>query len=165
MRNARIGDSTDGQTTVNWHRSLAGAVRDVEQLIELVQLPSGYHEAACRAAKLFPLMVPQSYLTRMRPGDVRDPLLLQVLPLGAECDHVPGFVSDAVADGRYRVAPGFLHKYPGRALLIATGTCAIHCRYCFRRHYPYGNEPRRVGRLGAGISSHRAGYVVARDHS
>src|SRR5205085_5864374 len=73
-----------------------------------------------------------------------DPLLLQVLPLGAEEQPVAGFIDDPVGDDDARRAPGLLQKYIGRALMITTGACAVHCRYCFRRHYPYGEEPRRL---------------------
>jgi EF-P beta-lysylation protein EpmB len=76
----------------------------------------------------------------MRHGDPFDPLLLQVLPQRAEHDQVAGFGDDAVGDLAAREAPGVLHKYRGRALLIASGTCAINCRYCFRRHFPYAEE-------------------------
>src|SRR5690606_20473903 len=78
------------------------------------------------------------------PGDPTDPLLRQVLPLDVETQHVEGFTDDAVGDLDARKAPGLIHKYDRRALLIATGTCAIHCRYCFRRHYPYEQDPRRL---------------------
>jgi EF-P beta-lysylation protein EpmB len=83
----------------------------------------------------------------MTRGDPADPLLRQVLPLGAEGAQVPGFVPDPVGDGAAARAPGLLQKYRGRALLMAHGACAVHCRYCFRRHYPYGadragTEPR-----------------------
>lgn len=130
--------------TDDWHRSLAQAVRDPDELINLLRLPDEFREPARRAAKLFPLLVPRSFLARMRPGDPHDPLLLQVLPLGAEEHVVAGFTDDAVGDGEAHRAPGLLQKYAGRALLIATGACAIHCRYCFRRSYPYGDEPRRM---------------------
>jgi EF-P beta-lysylation protein EpmB len=80
----------------------------------------------------------------MRPGDPHDPLLRQVLPLGDELLDAPGYSVDAVGDAAARIAPGLLHKYRGRALLIATGACAVHCRYCFRRSYAYGEEPRRL---------------------
>jgi EF-P beta-lysylation protein EpmB len=80
----------------------------------------------------------------MRRGDPSDPLLLQVLPLGAEAKPVPGFSADALDEGQAHVAPGLLQKYAGRALLVATGACAVHCRYCFRREFPYGDEPRRL---------------------
>lgn len=88
----------------------------------------------------FPLRVPDSYVQRMRPGDADDPLLLQVLPTAAELIERPGFVDDAVGDLAARQVPGVIHKYRGRVLLIATGACAINCRYCFRRHFPYGDE-------------------------
>jgi EF-P beta-lysylation protein EpmB len=80
----------------------------------------------------------------MRVGDVDDPLLRQVLPLGAELVDEAGLVLDPVGDAEAKIAPGLLQKYEGRALLITTGACAVHCRYCFRRHYPYGDEPRRL---------------------
>jgi EF-P beta-lysylation protein EpmB len=95
----------------------------------------------------------------MAPGDPADPLLRQVLPLDAECDDVEGFTVDAVGDQAARRAPGLLHKYAGRALLIATGSCAVHCRYCFRRHYAYGEEPRRLDEWQAPLD------VIAEDTS
>lgn len=128
----------------DWHRSLAGAIRDPDALVEALQLPENLRQPARRAAGLFGLMVPRSYLARMRTGDPADPLLRQVLPLEAEFEEQPGYAVDAVGDDAARRAPGLLHKYAGRALLIATGSCAVHCRYCFRRHYPYGEEPRRL---------------------
>ena len=134
----------DDRLDEDWHRSLTEAVRDVDELITWLQLPEHCREPARRAAELFPLMIPKSYLARIGPGDPNDPLLLQVLPLGVEHDDASGFITDAVADRQFRIAPGLLHKYSGRALMIASGACAIHCRYCFRRHYPYGQEPRRL---------------------
>jgi EF-P beta-lysylation protein EpmB len=128
----------------NWHRALAEAVRDPDQLVDLLRLPDEFRAAARRAAKLFPLLVPRSFLARMAPADPDDPLLRQVLPLAAEEAALPDFVSDPVGDSAARRAPGMLQKYAGRALLITTGACAVHCRYCFRRHYPYGEEPRRL---------------------
>ncbi len=128
----------------NWHRSLALAVRDAETLLAELQLPAEYLEPARRAAELFPLLVPRSFFARMEPKNPRDPLLLQVLPLGAEFHEVPGYRADALEEAEARLAPGLLQKYAGRALMIATGACAVHCRYCFRRHYPYGEEPRRL---------------------
>jgi L-lysine 2,3-aminomutase len=127
----------------DWRQSLAEAIREPAELIERLRLPAALLEPATRAAGLFPLLVPESYLRRMRPGDPRDPLLLQVLPLGDEEREVPGFTADALHEAGFRRAPGLLHKYAGRALLIAAGACAVNCRYCFRRHYPYGEEPRR----------------------
>ena len=82
----------------------------------------------------------------MRHGDPADPLLLQVLPQAAELGEVPGFSRDAVGDLAARAAHGVLHKYAGRALLIATGSCAINCRYCFRRHFPYAEQTAAANR-------------------
>jgi EF-P beta-lysylation protein EpmB len=141
------GSQTSPQEVVaepDWHQSLARAVRDPDVLIDALGLPEDLRPPARRGAELFGLMVPRSLLARMRPGDPADPLLRQVLPLAAEFDQPPGFSIDAVGDEAARRAPGLLHKYAGRALLIATGSCAVHCRYCFRRHYPYGEEPRRL---------------------
>ena len=91
------------------------------------------------ASFLFPLRVPLAFVERMRPGDPRDPLLRQVLPLEDELAEVPGFAADPVGDDAALVAGGVLHKYRGRALLVTTGACAVHCRYCFRRHFPYAD--------------------------
>jgi EF-P beta-lysylation protein EpmB len=101
-------------------------------------------DGARRAAELFPLFVTESFLRRIEPGDERDPLLLQVLPLGAEADSPPEFTADPLNEASAHQAAGLLQKYAGRALMISTGVCAIHCRYCFRRAYPYGDEPRRL---------------------
>lgn len=123
----------------DWASSLAAAVRSRGELLAELGLPD-----AESVETHFPVLVPRSYLSRMRPGDPIDPLLLQVLPVQAENQLVPGYGLDAVGDQTARIAPGVIHKYEGRALLIATGACAVHCRYCFRRHYPYENEPRRL---------------------
>lgn len=136
------------ETRSGWQRELAEAVRDANELLRRLRLtpsevgcdtPNG---AAPAADFGFPVMVPESYLRRMTPGDPRDPLLLQVLPDPREARDTPGFTQDAVDDLAARAAPGLLHKYRGRALLVATGSCAVHCRYCFRRHYPYSHEPK-----------------------
>lgn len=127
----------------HWQKELADAVRDADTLCDLLQLPDDFRLAARESAKLFPVMVPRGYLQRMRRGDPSDPLLRQVLPVVEEQHAVAGAVHDAVGDLTARRAPGLLQKYAGRALLIMTGACAVHCRYCFRRHYPYSEEPKR----------------------
>lgn len=89
----------------------------------------------------FPVFVPRPFLQRMRFGDPTDPLLRQVLPVPDESEDVEGFSKDPVHDQVYERFPGVIQKYPGRALLVVNGACAIHCRYCFRRHYPYHDVP------------------------
>lgn len=92
------------------------------------------------------MRVPRPFAARMRRGDPTDPLLRQVLPLDDELRPMPGFVDDAVGDLAARDAPGVIRKYQGRALLITTGSCAVNCRYCFRRHFPYAEENAAAGR-------------------
>lgn len=124
-----------------WQQVLKDAVREPAELCRLLGL-SGYEAAAERAAASFPLFVPRGFIARMRPGDPRDPLLRQVLPVEQELDAPPGFSHDAVADGPATLVPGLLQKYATRALIVATGACAVHCRYCFRRAFPYAQSPR-----------------------
>ncbi len=131
-------------TRARWQQELAEAIRTPADLLHRLQLPSEWQPAVEQAAGLFPLLVPESFLRRMVPGDPRDPLLLQVLPLAAETVNTPGFVADPVDDAAAERAPGLLQKYAGRALLITSGACAVHCRYCFRREYPYADAPRQL---------------------
>lgn len=121
----------------SWQHELAHAIRDPAELLALLDLDPVLLPAARAAAKAFPLRVPRGYAARMRRGDPADPLLRQVLPLAAELDTVAGFDRDPVGDIKAMTVPGLLHKYRGRVLLTTTGACAIHCRYCFRRHFPY----------------------------
>lgn len=123
-----------------WQQALAQAVTDPAELLAMLRLDPALLPAAQAAARLFALRVPRGFIARMRVGDAHDPLLKQVLPLGAELAAADGFSDDPVGDMASRIAPGVLHKYAGRALLIATAACGVHCRYCFRRHFPYGDE-------------------------
>ena len=118
------------------------AVRDAAELVAAIELPSDLIDPARRTAAGFPLFAPWPYIRRMAKGDAADPLLRQVLPVAAELEEQAGFVADPVGDGSALLSAGLLQKYESRALLIATGACAVHCRYCFRRHYPYSESPR-----------------------
>jgi len=120
-----------------WQHALQNAIRDPQELMNTLDLPEDLISGLGQASRAFPLLVPRGYVSRMRRGDPDDPLLLQVLPLGIEERIIPGFIQDPVGDMNSLARPGLLHKYKGRALLITTGACAIHCRYCFRRHFPY----------------------------
>ncbi len=123
-----------------WQQQMRLAIRSVDELLAVVGVDPGQFPEGLIARSPFPLLVPHSFVYRMRRGDPTDPLLLQVLPLAAERLQQAGFGSDPVGDAAAERAPGLLHKYAGRALLISTGACAIHCRYCFRRHYPYAES-------------------------
>ena len=125
---------------VRWQPALREAVRDPRELLDLLGLDRLAPRLSDEAMVQFPLRVPRGFVARMRRGDPRDPLLRQVLPLDDEMRPMPGFGLDAVGDGAAKTAPGVIQKYRGRALLVATGSCAIHCRYCFRRHFPYAEE-------------------------
>ena len=123
-----------------WQRLWREAVRDPRDVLPLLGLEAAAAGISDPAAAQFPVRVPRGFVARMRPGDLDDPLLRQVLPVDAEDRIVPGFSLDAVGDGAARKAEGVIQKYRGRALLVATGSCAVHCRYCFRRHFPYADE-------------------------
>jgi EF-P beta-lysylation protein EpmB len=128
----------------HWQQEFKAAIRDPSQLCRLLELPAEFATAAVGAANQFPLFAPRPFLAQIERGNPHDPLLRQILPLEAELSSPPGFSVDPVGDLAARRAPSLLHKYQGRALLITTGACAVHCRYCFRRHYPYsdGQSPR-----------------------
>lgn len=152
-----------------WQVALREAVRDLDEFARLLDLDPAWAGQAKQAVRGFPLFVPRSYLARMRPGDPTDPLLRQVLPLACEIDsqvseshNVPNpgadpvganssplgaetlGLTDPVGDLQAEKLPGLLQKYTGRVLLVTTGACAVHCRYCFRRHYPYDTAPKSL---------------------
>jgi len=124
----------------DWKRLWREAIRDPRELLALLGLEALEDRLPRNASAQFPLRVPRGFVARMRRGDPSDPLLRQVLPLDHEDRIVPGFDFDAVGDAAARSASGVLQKYRGRALLVTTGSCAVHCRYCFRRHFPYDEE-------------------------
>jgi EF-P beta-lysylation protein EpmB len=124
----------------DWKRLWRDAVRDPRELLALLDLNALGGRLSEAAAARLPLRVPRGFVARMRRGDPHDPLLRQVLPLDDEERLVPGFGLDAVGDAAARTATGVLQKYRGRALLVTTGACAVHCRYCFRRHFPYDEQ-------------------------
>lgn len=132
------------------------AIRDPRELLRLLNLPSQAARISDTAAAGFPLRVPRGFVDRMHRGDPDDPLLRQVLPVLDEDLAVPGFVLDAVGDAAARAATGVIHKYQGRALLVTTGSCAINCRYCFRRHFPYGEETAAANHWQAAVDYLRA---------
>lgn len=132
-------------TALPWPEAVRRAIRDSETLLAALQLPAELggdaHKIAAAATK-FPLFVPWEYVRRMKVGDAHDPLLRQVLITADESRPFANFDADPVGDREATVLPGLLQKYQGRALLITTGACAVHCRYCFRREFPYREVPK-----------------------
>src|SRR4051812_41847302 len=133
-----------GPRYASWQEAMKDAVRDSDELCRLLDLPVEFASAAKEASQHFRLFAPRGFVARMRLGDPNDPLLRQVLPLAEEMADMPGFIADPVRDDLAERQPGLLQKYQGRVLLVTTGTCAVHCRYCFRRHFPYDETPRSV---------------------
>lgn len=130
-----------GDGTTPWQRQLVNGPRDVEPLLLRLGWDSGPIDAVVEASRRFALRTTEHYLSLADPDDPADPILLQVLPSARELEPSPaGYLDDAVGDLEpgHHPAPGLVHKYSGRALLVTTGLCAVNCRFCFRRSYPYG---------------------------
>ncbi len=127
-------------TPKRWQDSLKQAITDPQELLDRLSLPNELLDQAKAASQLFPLRVPNEFLNRMEAGNPNDPLLKQILPIGDEFIQTPGFTEDPLNESEARPTPGVVHKYQDRALLILSGACAINCRYCFRRHFPYSEN-------------------------
>ncbi len=135
-----------------WQQELAEAITTPEALAAALGLSPEAFPGAQEAGRRFRLRVPRSFVARMRPGDVNDPLLRQVLPVAAELADEIGYGADPVGEREALRAPGLLQKYRGRALLITTGTCAVNCRYCFRREFPYAQQSADAPRWGEALA-------------
>lgn len=140
-----IHDGASTAESPDWKRQLSRAVRDPAELCRRLELDDSWLPGARGGHALFETCVPEAFLSRIEPGNPADPLLRQVLPLGEETREIAGFVADPLEETEQRPARGLIHKYHGRVLLIASPTCAVNCRYCFRRHFPYAdNAPSRA---------------------
>ena len=127
-----------------WQKKLAQGFSSAVELLEFLHLSTALADGL--AEKQFKTRVPRSFAARMQPGNRYDPLLLQVLPVGEELELTDGFIVDPLAEAAAIPLSGLLHKYHGRVLLTVAGACAVNCRYCFRRHFPYqDNNPGRAG--------------------
>jgi len=135
-----------------WQAEMAAAITSPEELVAALGLDRSLLAPAHAAAAGFRLRVPLSYLARMRPGDAADPLLRQVLPIESELLDAADYVADPLGEHGAMRAPGLLQKYRGRALLITTSACAVHCRYCFRREFPYSEQTSDAPRWSAGLA-------------
>ncbi|WP_339867008.1 EF-P beta-lysylation protein EpmB [Pseudohongiella nitratireducens] len=129
----------------SWQRQLSDLITDPAELLSMLNLSPGDYPVPDDILATFPLKVPRAFVSRMRPGDPLDPLLRQILPIMEEGDDTPGFTIDPLSEADFNPQAGILHKYQGRILVLAAPHCAIHCRYCFRRHFPYDeNIPGRA---------------------
>jgi EF-P beta-lysylation protein EpmB len=129
------------QTASSWQIQLRDVITSRDELLAAVGLCASMVDSAEGAGEDFPLKVPRSFVRRMRHGDPHDPLLLQVLSTSAEMLEAPGYTRDPVGEGGATIPRrGIMHKYRGRVLLLVSGGCAVHCRYCFRRHFPYSDN-------------------------
>lgn len=135
-----MGGAAFGPAPVDWKTAMKRAIRDPNELLDHLGLAGAIALAERRE---FPTFVPLEFLARMRSGDADDPLLRQVLPVAEEDVDVPGFVTDPVGDLDAAACDSLLHKYDGRALMITTSACGVHCRYCFRREFPYTEAASR----------------------
>lgn len=130
----------------DWQEALSDLITDPEELLTMLELDPALLASARAAARLFPLKIPRGFIRRIKKGDPNDPLLKQVLPLGAELLTADGFSRDPLNEVEANPVPGLLHKYHGRVLVTLTSACAVHCRYCFRRSFPYDeNNPGTRG--------------------
>ncbi|HEE5539333.1 TPA: EF-P beta-lysylation protein EpmB [Acinetobacter baumannii] len=122
----------------NWQSQLSDLITDPLELLNLLELSTDQLlSEAILASEKFKLRVPRAFVGKMNAKDPLDPLLLQVLPHHLELEEHPEFVTDPLGEEAANQLPGVLHKYKSRFLLTLTGACAVHCRYCFRRHFPY----------------------------
>jgi len=151
-RSAGLG----GPVPARWRRELAEAFREPEALCRFLGLDPGLAAEAAASTGGFPFLVPRAFAARMRPGDPADPLLAQVLPRRGETAIVPGYSADPLDERRFVAAPALVQKYAGRALVLVTGGCAVNCRYCFRREFPYaeaGAHRRGVAEALAAVAA------------
>jgi EF-P beta-lysylation protein EpmB len=133
----------NARTSLSWQKKLAQGFTTASELLEFLELPAIGSELA---EKQFPSRIPLGFAQRMQKGNPNDPLLLQILAVDKELEEVAGYESDPLEEARVNPLQGMIHKYHGRVLLTLTGACAVNCRYCFRRHFPYrANNPGRQG--------------------
>lgn len=125
----------------NWLDVLKNAISEPELLLKTLNLPESDFEKSLPARKLFPLRVPQPFVEKMEKGNAQDPLFLQVMCSDLEFVQAEGFSTDPLEEQNANAVPNILHKYQNRLLFMAKGGCAVNCRYCFRRHFPYDENP------------------------
>jgi EF-P beta-lysylation protein EpmB len=154
-------DAPVARPPARWQQALATAFGSAAELLEFLGIAPAALGVSAAAAAAFPVRVPRGFAARMRPGDPADPLLRQVLPVAAETLAAPGYVADPVGDLAALRSPGLIHKYAGRVLLVATGACAVHCRYCFRREFPYAEHAQGPAQRRANLAAIAADPTIS----
>ncbi|MDO6823182.1 EF-P beta-lysylation protein EpmB [Marinobacter sp. 1_MG-2023] len=130
-----------GDDNRSWQQLLSDSITSPQELLTRLDLPADtWLDGAETGHRLFEVRVPEPFLARMERGNASDPLLRQVLPLGLEANPAEGFVADPLQEDGAIQTTGLIRKYRSRALLMVTGQCAVNCRYCFRRHFPYDEQ-------------------------
>jgi len=150
------------RTVPGWQTELATAIHDPMELLRHLGLSTDALHPSRVVPNRFTTRVPLGFVGRMRRGDPHDPLLRQVLPLAEEGLDVPGYLPDPLQESGAMARPGVLHKYRGRVLLVTTGACGVHCRYCFRRHFPYAEGHAAHGHWDSAVE-HIAADVSVRE--
>lgn len=139
-----LTDINQTQALDSWNQVLSGATRDVKTLLNQLDIPITDLNKRQQACLDFPLLVPQPFINKMEKGNASDPLLLQVLPQVSELESAEGYINDPLAEKHSNLQKGLIHKYHSRVLVLLSTGCAVNCRYCFRRHFPY--QENRIGK-------------------
>ncbi len=142
---------SDSDSRPLWKQQLSSSIESVNKLLRILEIDPSILNLSEQASEQFSLRVPLPFVEKMTKGDINDPLLKQILPIKEEEEVHPGFSSDPLEENTANPIPGLIHKYKNRVLLIGAQTCAINCRYCFRRHFPYQNNK---------ISTHQIDSII-----
>ncbi|MDN2662742.1 EF-P beta-lysylation protein EpmB [Psychromonas sp. 14N.309.X.WAT.B.A12] len=135
----KIIDVNNTADLPTWQKELANAVKNPQQLLQILEIEQETTRISELAKKQFPMLVPMPFVNKMKKGDINDPLLKQVLPIHDEELHISGYSTDPLVEQNNQ-HKGLLHKYKSRVLIILKSGCAVNCRYCFRRHFPYADN-------------------------
>ncbi|MFT2111741.1 EF-P beta-lysylation protein EpmB [Marinomonas sp. 2405UD68-3] len=131
---------TQTEPAISWQQELSNAITSIPELLDYLHLPQYLSSASEDATHPFKLLAPKPYLDRIEKNNPNDPLLLQILPVHSENLTIEGYGKDPLEEAEHTPQKAIVHKYKNRLLIITTGTCAVNCRYCFRRHFPYGDN-------------------------
>lgn len=147
-------------STPSWQEEIAQSLRTTEDLAQILELSTDSISARRAGEQQFPIRVTTSYLQRIERGNHDDPLLKQIMPAADEMAVVDGYGTDPVGDSGATCGNGVMQKYHGRVLLMTTSACGIHCRYCFRRHYPYRDNILSVSNIMDALEQIRADQSI-----